>query len=122
MRWIIIYRYPDADEECFTACRSLISALWWVLLHGRKLAHISICPAKYFNDLRDFPIDRCPHCNGQAEYRAFKKYDGHFAYEAGAVVCTKCGAQTKEEVTSGYYGIAVSPEAIIQKWNRRCGR
>lgn len=64
----------------------------------------------------------CPHCAGRAEYRTFRNYDGHFAYESAAVVCSRCGAQTKEEVTSGYYGIAVSPETIIQKWNRRCGR
>lgn len=67
-------------------------------------------------------VDACPHCGGRSEFRAFTNYDGEVSYETGAVVCVQCGAQTKEEVTSGCYGIAVSPEAIIQKWNRRCGR
>jgi hypothetical protein len=64
----------------------------------------------------------CPHCRGAAKFQSFTNYDGHVSYKTGAVVCVKCGAQSKEEITSGYYGIAISPETIIQKWNRRCGR
>ena len=67
-------------------------------------------------------VANCPHCGGLSEYRAFTNYDGHVSYETGAVVCTQCGAQTKEEITSGHYGICVDPATIVQKWNRRCGR
>ena len=67
-------------------------------------------------------VANCPHCGGVSEYRTFTNYDGYVSYEASAVVCTQCGAQTKEEITSGYYGLSVEPAIIIQKWNRRCGR
>lgn len=67
-------------------------------------------------------VANCPHCGGLSEYRAFTNYDGQVSYETAAVVCTKCGAQSKEEIISGYYGISVTPEAIIRKWNRRDGR
>lgn len=122
MHWFIIYRYPDADEERFATANSFAGVLWWALLRGRKLAYIKVFPAKALREQHNPLIDGCPHCGGIAEYKTFRNYDGHVSYETGAVVCTQCGAQTKEEITSGYYGIAVSSAAIIRKWNRRCGR
>ncbi len=64
-------------------------------------------------------IEYCPHCGAAAEFRTFTNYDGECSYESGAVVCTCCGAQSKEQPISSYYGMEVSPQDIIRKWSRR---
>ena len=63
------------------------------------------------NDFDDGSIERCPHCNGSGNVRA---YDPPFTTDAYYyVACEDCGAMTSPT--------AKTPAEAIVKWNRRTG-
>ena len=117
---------PEAFAKCPTRalCGDILEAVFTegsecdqfnqMVERGSAISNQSPCCSSF--------VYPCPHCYGYAELRRFTNWDGQVSYETAAVVCTKCGAQSKEEIISGYYGICVTPAGIIRKWNRRYGR
>ncbi|MBQ3097952.1 MAG: Lar family restriction alleviation protein [Kiritimatiellae bacterium] len=63
------------------------------------------------NDFDDGSIERCPHCNGSGNVRAYDPpfTTGTYYY----VVCEDCGAMTSPT--------AKTPAEAVVKWNRRTG-
>lgn len=63
------------------------------------------------NDFDDGSIERCPHCNGIGNVRAYDPpfTTGTYYY----VVCEDCGAMTSPT--------AKTPAEAVVKWNRRTG-
>lgn len=61
------------------------------------------------NDFDDGSIERCPHCNGSGNVRAYDPpfTTGTYYY----VVCEDCGAMTSPT--------AKTPAEAVVKWNRR---
>ena len=63
------------------------------------------------NDFDDGSIERCPHCNGSGNVRA---YDPPFTTDTYYyVVCEDCGAMTSPT--------AKTAAEAVKKWNRRTG-
>lgn len=66
-------------------------------------------------------LKNCPCCGGDAELQKSIRPDGGCHYHVVFIKCTKCGMQTRELISDGYYGEWHTPEEAAELWNRRDG-
>lgn len=69
--------------------------------------------------MNNYDLKRCPFCGGRAVIKFEERPDTPSRYWVFLVICSDCGARTKDFPTGNYYGMNYTPDDAAKAWDKR---